>query len=394
MPVCAPFDPLGRYVGSVLAWVDCRVLGLGEEAFRALGPGSPFGLALTGLLTIYVALIGYRLLLGGDLTVREGMLAAVKIGLVLALATQWPAWRVLVYDVATRTPEAAAASFLRASSLNNGGSEMLAARIDGASAALAQLVETGTVAAAGQPPRPAATVLSEPARQSASAAISTLTVTALAGLVSVRVVMGFLLVLGPALIAALLFEATRGLFLGWLRAVIGTLFAAMAVPAALALQIAIVEPQVRALQALLDAAQPVGALPQQIEGTALVFGFVVLALLAAAACIGLGLAWPRQRLADLARPVERHAGEPVRPFGSADTVPSRPQQIAAAAALLSQREERLGTASAAPRRMALPHQSANATEAMPQFAAIPLGQAGRRVVQRQSLGARRRDDMK
>ena len=111
---CAPFDPLGRYVGSVLAWVDCRTMGLGEEAFRALGPGSPFGAALTGLLTIYVALIGYRLLLGGELTVREGMFAALKIGLVLALSTQWPAWRVLVYDVATKTPEAAAAGLLRA----------------------------------------------------------------------------------------------------------------------------------------------------------------------------------------------------------------------------------------------------------------------------------------
>ncbi len=72
---CAPFDPLGRYVGSILAWVDCRTMGLGEEAFRALGPGSPFGAALTGLLTIYVALIGYRLLLGGELTVRDGMSA-------------------------------------------------------------------------------------------------------------------------------------------------------------------------------------------------------------------------------------------------------------------------------------------------------------------------------
>ena len=83
---CAPFDPLGRYVGSILAWVDCRTMGLGEEAFRALGPGSPFGTALTGLLTIYVALIGYRLLLGGELTVRDGMSVALKEYLPASLA--------------------------------------------------------------------------------------------------------------------------------------------------------------------------------------------------------------------------------------------------------------------------------------------------------------------
>ncbi len=402
MVVCPPFDPLERYVGSLVAWVDCRTLGLGEDAFRALGPGSPFGMALTGLLTIYVALIGYRLLLGGAMTVREGMFAALKIGLVLALATQWPAWRVLVYDVATKTPEAAAAGFLRSSGLSNGGSEMIAARVDGVSAALAQMVSASAEAkakvtpAGGQSPAPAPSpgILPEAAATSVNAAIGTLVASALAGLAGVRIVMGFLLAIGPLLLACLLFEASRGLFMGWLRALAGTFFAALAVPAALALQLGIIEPQVRALQTLLAAAQPVGALPQQIHGTAIVFALCLLAVLAAAACIGLGLAWP------LRQPAGWLQGLLGPTLPAAEYLPgrvepgqSRSRQIAAAATALSLRQERLDDGLLAPRRLVQPHPATPERNFEPQFAAMPLGQTGRRTLQRQSLGARRRDDL-
>lgn len=399
MVVCPPFDPLERYVGSVVAWVDCRTLGLGEDAFRALGPGSPFGMALTGLLTIYVALIGYRLLLGGALTVREGMFAALKIGLVLALATQWPAWRVLVYDVATRTPEAAAAGFLRSSGLNSGGSDLIAARVDGVNGALAQVVSTSTSTSAKPqlpgtpPPEPTLAALSEAARASANSAIGTLVVTALAGLAGVRIVMGFLLAIGPLLIACLLFEASRGLFMGWLRALAGTFFAAMAIPAVQALQLGIIEPQVRALQGLLAAAQPVGALPQQIYGTTLAFAFCTLGVLGAAVCIGLGLIWPRGQAGWTQGPLQEAGSWVGSARSSAEPGLSRSRQIAAAAASLSQREQRPDNNAIAPRRLAIPHPGATKSEYEPQFAAMPLGQTGRRTLQRQSLGARRRDDL-
>ena len=79
-------------------------------------------------------------------------------------------------------------------------------------------------------------MLSEAAAVSANAAMGALVVSALAGLVGVRIVIGFLLAIGPLLIACLLFEGSRGLFMGWLRALVGTLIAAIAVPAVLALQ--------------------------------------------------------------------------------------------------------------------------------------------------------------
>ncbi len=401
MPACAPFDPLGPYVSNVLAWVDCRTLGLGEDAFRALGPGTGFGLALTGLLTIYVALIGYRLLLGGELTVREGMFAALKIGLVLALSTQWPAWRVLVYDVATKTPEAATAGLLRASGLGAGGSDTLAARVDGVNAALAAMISNTPAPAPApaamvqaQPSSPAAPILNEAALSSASTATGTLVVSALAGFVGVRMVMGFLLAIGPLLVACLLFAGTRGLFVGWLRAMVGTLFAALAVPAALALQLAILEPQVIALQTLLKAAQPVGALPQQIAATTLVFGIAVLALLAAGACIGLGLVWPRGRLSGLLQ--DKAAGAApwaTQPRPNELSIP-RARQIAMAVASNGLREERPATFAPPPRRSVMPHPADGGSAQQQQFANVPLGQAGRRRTFRQSTTAQRRDDLR
>ena len=413
MPACAPFEPLGAYVGNVLAWTDCQALGLGEEGYRALGPGSAFGMALTGLLTIYVALIGYRLLLGGGVTVREGLTAALRIGFVLALATQWPAYRVLVYDVATRTPEAAASGFLNSAGLNSGGSGTLAARLDGVNGALAQMVENAAAAQPvpanappqgaappPQPPRPAQAVLSEAAAGTVTSAIGTMVASALAGLLSVRVVMGLLLALGPVFIACLLFETTRGFFVGWLRILAGALLGALAVPGVLALQLALVEPQVLALRDLLDANQAAGALPQQIVGTAVVFALLVLAALVGMALVALGFALPGGRVLDLGKfaAPERPLALPAPAWASAGAAGgderSRAQHIADAAQAIAWRDERTGANSASAPRSALPHAAGGANDGAGLAPApLPLGQSGRRTLQRQSAGARRRDEM-
>ena len=66
---------------------------------------------------------------------------------------------------------------------------------------------------------------------------------------------------GPLFLAGLLFPATLGLFTGWLRGLIGTGLAAVAAAAVLALELALVEPQVLALRALVDGGQAIGPLP-------------------------------------------------------------------------------------------------------------------------------------
>src|SRR4051812_17964690 len=88
------------FIGSVTSYLDCQSQNLGSGAWVALAaPGSSLTLLLTGLFTIFIALIGYRLLLGATFTVRDITLSFVKIGAVFALATSWPAYRTLVYDL-------------------------------------------------------------------------------------------------------------------------------------------------------------------------------------------------------------------------------------------------------------------------------------------------------
>ena len=80
------------FVSSMISFIDWQAKALGSAAWQALSaPGSTLAIVLTGFLTIFIALIGYNLLLGRSLTVRSGVLAAVKIGAVFALATYWPA---------------------------------------------------------------------------------------------------------------------------------------------------------------------------------------------------------------------------------------------------------------------------------------------------------------
>ena len=102
---CPTLAPPTDFLGTILEYVDCQARTIGAGGYQALAsPGSTFSLILTGLLTLFVALFGYRMLFGQTPAMRDGVLALVKIGLVLALATGWPPYRSLFYDVAPDGP--------------------------------------------------------------------------------------------------------------------------------------------------------------------------------------------------------------------------------------------------------------------------------------------------
>ena len=402
MAVCAAFDATRPYVGEMLAYADCQALSLGEAGYRALGAGSPFGMALTGLLTIFVALIGYGLLLGSQLTVREAALAALKVGIVLALATQWSAYRTVIFDLATRAPEQAATEFLAPQGLGSQGSFGLAARIDGVSGALAELLDQASNASPANPTPIAAKGLSSSAVKSLESASSILVTAALAGLLSVRLVLALLLGLGPLFLGAMLFDGTRGLFAGWLRTIAGAALGALAVPMILSLQLSILEPQVLALRAQIDAGRPLGAMPQQILGTASVFALVMLAALASAMWAVAALRLPSSMaLAPLPRANgDRQLSLPPPEWfatraGAADASGNRALMLAGAAQATDWRGERIRQASEPNLRLALPHGELTGA-AQGGFAPVPapLGQQGRRPVRRYSQASIKRDELK
>ncbi len=98
-------------IRGVLATVDCQTRAYAQGGYLALTSGSSvFQTALTALLTIYVALIGYRMLFAqGSTRLSDAPGIALKVGLILALVTSWSTFQTLVFDVADRAPTEIAA---------------------------------------------------------------------------------------------------------------------------------------------------------------------------------------------------------------------------------------------------------------------------------------------
>jgi type IV secretion system protein VirB6 len=243
MDACPAVPPSAGFISSMTGYIDCQAQMLGSGAWLALAaPGSTLMIVLTGFLSILIGLIGYNLLLGQSLTVRSGTLAFVKIGAVFALATSWPAYRTLIYDVVITGPSQLVAEIgPRAGVVGSDGT--LVQRLDLADQAMAQLAILGP----GNPP-PGTYAQLPPAPFGGFDAFALggskilFELTAVASLGIVRIVAGLMLALGPFFIAFLMFENTRSLFEGWIRVLAGAALAAVGVSIALGLELALLEP--------------------------------------------------------------------------------------------------------------------------------------------------------
>lgn len=293
MEMCAPLPADAGFLQSMLAFLDCQAHVLGTGGFAALSaPGSTLALVLTGFLTLFVALFGYWLLIGRGLTVRSSVVAFAKIGIVLALATSWPAYRTLVYDVVVQGPVELAAEIAGTSGLPGAGGGLVA-RLDGTDRAFVALtiVGEGTPAlfgapdqqaiASGVPPQP------YPGFNTFAIAGSRMLflIGAIAGLGSVRLIAGLLLAIGPLFFAFLLFDNTRSLFEGWLRVVAGAALGTLGTTIALGVQLAVLEPWLYDILARRAAQEWLPGMPVELLVLTFAFDLIVLALLYASARI-------------------------------------------------------------------------------------------------------------
>jgi type IV secretion system protein VirB6 len=221
MSVCSTVTDLG-VVRDVLTTVDCNTRSFARLGYESLAAAnSPFQTALTVALTIYVAVIGYRLLFGEGARLTDGPMIALKIGAVLALVTSWSLFQTLVFDLAERAPVEIAALI----SAPMRGHALAADPVAGLQASYDQLRETANAFA--HPPKS----VSDHAQAdyaTASTALSTAAdglFIASAGLISVMMIaIGLLTATGPLFIATFLFFETRGLFVGWVRALAASAF--------------------------------------------------------------------------------------------------------------------------------------------------------------------------
>ncbi|MGK6321309.1 type IV secretion system protein [Sphingomonas sp. DT-204] len=386
----------------MLAFLDCQARTLGSTGYQAMAaPGSSVSLVLAAALTIFLAIIGYRMLFGETPTPREGVLAFVKMGVVLTLATSWPAYQTFVYDVTMNSPAELAAEIGGAASLVD--SEGLAARLDASDEGLRALAIYGV----GLPPPSSEqrSLRREPGlfigfdTFALGASRTIFLASAIGAFALVRLASGFLLALGPLFIAFLLFDGTRGLFEGWLRGLVGLALAGVATTLTLSVELALLEPWLRELLAERASEQDILGVPVQLLTVTLVFGVLLAAMIGVAIRVTAALRLPMPRLQAGEAP-RGTAQTPAREIaavqgGSLQPNEARSRAAATADAILAvQRREEGEAAISRPAAVAAAlgtrHQTATSTD----IGSTPtrLGQTfNRRVRTRTSASATRRD---
>jgi type IV secretion system protein VirB6 len=398
LPCQAP--PGGGFVSGVLGFVDCQAQAIGAGGFSALAaPGSALSLALSILLTLFIALYGYRLLLGEQFGLRDGVLAVIKVGIVFTLALSWPAYRTLIYDVALRAPAEIASDIGRPAGLPGSGGGLVQ-RLDLADRAYVSLNLMGTGAGTAAPTATLQAGVGQ--RQSAStfdplalggARVFYLT-SALGAFAGMRLIAGLMLALGPLFIAFLLFSSTRGLFEGWIRVLAGAALGALGTAVILGVQLALIEPRLAELVAWRGAGYAIPGAPVELLVISLTFALINLAVLIAAWRLTGAFAFPaiwRSTLSQVANTIgSRSEREPLlrtSPAGEA-AERSRAAAVADSVATRQRRESASGADLGAPQRIVQPR--ADRSDAPPSRAQ-PLGQSGRRTRGRISASVRRRD---
>lgn len=387
---------------GLIAFFDCQAQTIGAEGYRALAaPGSTASVLLTGMVTLLIALIGYRMLLGHTPSIREGVLTFVKIGLVLMLATSWPAYQALVYDIVLHAPAEFASSIGTAADLpgSRGG---LVARLNGVDQALSVLAIEGV---GSPPPGPDGmmimpSVAPPPFIGFDAFALGFARVIFLVGTILsftvVRIGAGMLLALAPLFAGFLLFDGTRGLFGGWLKALIGTALASFAIAITLGVELAFLEPWLSHLLARRESGLDIIGAPAQLLAASTIFALGLAALTLVMGRVAMSLRIPAWMHALVPAPSfgEMGRAEAPRPVPEAH-VPiegrSRAAAIADAVASNQRREDMAAESGGGSRAVMLSRSVASRGTPDDPRPGIAAGSGGRRTRSRISNRASTRD---
>lgn len=284
--LCGP-PPTTGLVATLLANTDCQASSLVERGYAALSsPGAATAAMLTSLMVIAVALYGYRLLLGRGLELAEVVRLAIRLGVVLLLAASWSSFQTLAYDAVARAPSRIASELVVAIDAP--------APLDGVQTALDQ-IEQGNVGWRTRAGIASPLVGGAPtAAMALNVSSFLLTLSTLGLLVISRILLALLLAITPVVAGFLLFNSTRGLVEGWLRAMATAAIIPLFVLILCAIELSILEP-------LLDQ-----MLSQQARGqfeandvtpvalVVIVFSLAIVASVRAAATIARGLRLARR----------------------------------------------------------------------------------------------------
>ncbi len=405
--VCQAYPSSSGFLRGILDFVDCQAIALGSQGYSALAtPGSAASQSLTVLLTLFVAVFGYRMLFGDAPGVRDTVLAVVKVGIVLTLALNWPAYRTLIFDVTLRSPAEFASAIGAPSDLPGSGGGLVS-RLDQTDQIFAALagVGAGGIARQNRIDGQSAPTVDTPDAFTFTgfdswaigfSRLSFLTGT-MGSLAGVRLLAAILLALGPVFVAFLLFDATRGLFFGWLKMLGGTALATAAAALVLGIELALLEPWLVDLLSRRYANFGIGGIPVQLLAVTLSFNLILLGVMVACLRLTMASTWV-VRIARLAvngdrnfQPAPNATHPPLAPSVPHDSR-TRAAAIADAVAIAHRRDTSPGGSDggrlASTSRAITTSSPPSGTDGR---ANTPLGQSYRRTGQRASSSANRRD---
>jgi type IV secretion system protein VirB6 len=169
--------------------------------------------------------------------------------------TSWPTYQMLVYDLLFRGPEQLAASMMGA--IQPTDSVLRGNPFDGLQVAYDQIQAAATFFARISQPTASPFVGGVPfAAFSLNLSAFLAMFTTLGVVLAAKIVLGLLLALGPVFITFLLFESTRGVFEGWLRAALAFAFVPLFATLALTVQLTLIEPHLLALADMISSGTP------------------------------------------------------------------------------------------------------------------------------------------
>lgn len=351
----------------LLADTDCQAFGLVERGYAALAaPGGPASAALTGLLVIAVALLGYRLILGrGILSDSVGLV--LRIGIVLTIATSWSAWQTVAYDTLARAPTRLASELLSGPAAIEPllGVQVALDRLESASVGFRTRAGIASPLVGG----PAASAMT----LTVSAFVITLSTVGL--LIVARLVLAIMLALAPLMAGFLLFDATRGVAEGWLRAMVAAALVPLFVLILITIETAILLPLIARLLAEQAAGVYLAASVTPIGLVSVVFAAAMLAGAAASSRIAAGIRLPGRTAS--APPAVTADMPAINTSTTSETTPGAHRSVAEALAAMTRREAAAGRTAGQPvtRTIAaamLPERSA-ASGSAPVTAMSPAG---------------------
>jgi len=203
-------DGVGAGIGASLRAIDCAASSMTQAAFgRLFDSGGALSSALTILLTLFIAFIGFGLITGrvrmslSSLTPRMFTLVAV-----VSFATSFVLFQTVFWNLAVLAPDQIAGAMM---GTEGSATIIFADKLD---VVMLSLMEASGGDAMGE----TTSIFSPPGLLWTGGTMLLLgTVGVLA---TCKIALAMLMALGPIFIVMALFNATRGLFAGWLKAVV------------------------------------------------------------------------------------------------------------------------------------------------------------------------------